>query len=82
MESEDRIDRVRSRAETAARLNVSLRTLRRLELRGEIERVQITERIIGYRDSAIERFLEERTGRPDDRRNTNATFRSADWRLS
>jgi hypothetical protein len=62
MESEDRIDRVRSRAQTAARLNVSLRTLRRLELRGEIERVQITERIIGYRDSAIERFLEERTG--------------------
>jgi predicted site-specific integrase-resolvase len=62
MQIEDRIDRIRGRKETAARLNISLRTLRRLELRGEIERVQITERIVGYRDSAIERFLKERTG--------------------
>jgi hypothetical protein len=59
--SEDHIDRVRSRAETAARLNMSTRTLHRLEQRGEIRRVQVTQRIIGFRDSEIERFLDART---------------------
>jgi hypothetical protein len=36
------------------------KTLRRLELSGELKRVDITPRKVGYRASEIERFLSER----------------------
>jgi predicted DNA-binding transcriptional regulator AlpA len=56
------IDYVRSRKEAAKILGVSVRTLYRMENRGEAPpRVKITERIIGYRDSAINAFLNSRT---------------------
>jgi predicted DNA-binding transcriptional regulator AlpA len=58
----DNIDYVRSRKQTAARLNISVKTLQRMEQRGEAPpRVRITERRYGYRDSAIEQFLKSRT---------------------
>jgi predicted site-specific integrase-resolvase len=62
MPNDDRIDRVRTRKETAERLRISVRTLSRMERRGEIQRIRISHRVYGYRDSAIEKFLEERTG--------------------
>jgi predicted site-specific integrase-resolvase len=54
------IDFVRRPDETAKRLGVSVRTLRRIEKRGEIEATSITERIKGFRDSAINKFLNSR----------------------
>jgi predicted DNA-binding transcriptional regulator AlpA len=58
----DNVDRVRTTQETAARLRVSLKTLRRMEQRGEgPPRIRITERIYGYRDSEIDKFLSSRT---------------------
>jgi len=58
----EKIDYVRNRRETAKILGVSVRTLRRMEARGEAPpRVRITERIIGFRDSAIDAFLNART---------------------
>jgi predicted DNA-binding transcriptional regulator AlpA len=57
-----RIDYVRSRKETALILGVSVRTLKRMELRGEAPpRVKVTERVIGFRDSAINAFINART---------------------
>jgi predicted DNA-binding transcriptional regulator AlpA len=57
----DNVDYVRSRKQTAARLNISLKTLQRMEKRGEAPpRVRITDRTCGYRDSAIEQFLKSR----------------------
>jgi predicted DNA-binding transcriptional regulator AlpA len=56
------IDFIRTRKETAQRLRVSLRTLQRMESRGEAPpRIKITDRIYGYRDSAIDAFLRSRT---------------------
>jgi predicted DNA-binding transcriptional regulator AlpA len=56
------IDYVRNRKETAKRIGISVRTLQRMESRGEIgPRIQITDRIIGYRDSTIDKFLAART---------------------
>lgn len=56
------IDYVRPRKETAKILGVSTRTLRRMEVRGQAPaRVKITDKIIGYRDSAINEFLKSRT---------------------
>jgi predicted DNA-binding transcriptional regulator AlpA len=56
------IDCVRSRQQTADILGISVRTLSRMELRGEAPpRIKITERVIGYRDSEINKFLESRT---------------------
>jgi predicted DNA-binding transcriptional regulator AlpA len=56
------IDRVRSRKHVADRLGVCVRTLVRMEQRGEAPtRVKITDKLIGYRDSEIERFLTSRT---------------------
>jgi predicted DNA-binding transcriptional regulator AlpA len=56
------IDFIRTRKETAQRLRVSLRTLQRMESRGEAPpRIRITDRIFGYRDSAIDKFLASRT---------------------
>jgi hypothetical protein len=54
------IDRVYSRKKTAELLSVCEKTLRRLELSGELKRVDITPRKVGYRASEIERFLSER----------------------
>jgi predicted DNA-binding transcriptional regulator AlpA len=56
------IDFIRTRKETAQRLRISLRTLQRMEARGEAPpRIRITDRIFGYRESAIDVFLRERT---------------------
>ncbi|HXX52694.1 MAG TPA: hypothetical protein VEI98_15635 [Xanthobacteraceae bacterium] len=62
-EPEGRIDLLRTRKEVAARLKVSMRTLARLEAAGKLPaRIQVSDRIGLYRDSAIERFLAEREG--------------------
>jgi hypothetical protein len=53
------VDRIRSRKETAAILNISVRTLKRLE--PEFPPIPITQRIKGYRDSAIQAFLDARS---------------------
>ena len=56
------VDFVRTRQETAKILGISVRTLTRLEQRGEAPpRVKISDRIIGYRTSAIDQFLNART---------------------
>lgn len=56
------IDRVRSRKQTADRLGICVRTLQRMEARGEAPpRVQVTTKIVGYKDFEIERFLTSRT---------------------
>ena len=58
----ENIDRVLDRMETAAILGISKRTLQRMETRGAAPaRVKISDRIIGYRESAIREFLEART---------------------
>lgn len=58
---EDSIDFVRSRAEAARILGISTRTLARMEANGMAPaRVRITDRIVGYRQSAIDQFLAER----------------------
>lgn len=55
-------DFVRSREETARMLNMSTRTLHRLEKAGKAPRMtRITERVIGYRDSSIREFLDAKT---------------------
>ena len=57
------VDRFRTRRETAQLLRISLRTLRRLELRGDLPpRVRVSDRIFGWRDSQIDAFLGARTG--------------------
>jgi len=56
------IDYVRTRQETAKILGISVRTLTRMENRGEAPpRVKISDRIVGYRSSAIDEFLNART---------------------
>ncbi|HEY6700560.1 MAG TPA: helix-turn-helix domain-containing protein [Pseudolabrys sp.] len=57
----DQVDYVHTRKETARILGVSVKTLQRMEARGELPRVQISPRIIGYRHSVIEKFLDART---------------------
>jgi predicted DNA-binding transcriptional regulator AlpA len=54
------VDCVRNRREAAKMLGISIKTLTRIEHRGELPRVQITDRIVGYRDSALRRFISER----------------------
>jgi len=55
-------DYVRSRQETARILGISLRTLQRMEARGELPpRIRVSDRIFGYRESAINQFLSART---------------------
>ena len=53
-------DHVRSRTETAARLGISVQTLARIEATGELPRVKISTRRVGYRESDISRFLNAR----------------------
>jgi len=61
--TEVKIDQLRTRKEVAARLKVSMRTLARLEAAGKLPpRIQVSDRIGLYRDSAIEKFLAEREG--------------------
>ena len=60
---EQKIDFVRSRKDTAKILGISVRTLARIESRGEMPpRIRVSDRIFGYRDSAINEFLAARTG--------------------
>jgi len=47
--------------EAARMLGCSVETLRRLEASGQLPRIQITPRIVGYRDSVLRRFMHERT---------------------
>jgi predicted DNA-binding transcriptional regulator AlpA len=60
-EEKNGIDYVRTRREAARILGCSVNTIKRIEKRGEIARTQISPRIIGYRQSAIDRYLAERT---------------------
>jgi predicted DNA-binding transcriptional regulator AlpA len=56
------IDYVRSRRDAARILGVSVRTLDRLDRLGNApRRTRITDRLVGYRDSAIKEFLDART---------------------
>ena len=58
------IDFIRTRKETAQRLRISLRTLQRMEARGEAPpRIRITDRIFGYKSSDLDAWLESRKGR-------------------
>jgi predicted DNA-binding transcriptional regulator AlpA len=62
MAENDNVDFVRSRKETAQILNMSTRTLARLEKLGNApRRTQLTERICGYRDSAIREYQDSKT---------------------
>jgi len=56
------MDTVRTREEFAGILGISLRTLCRMEERGETPpRVQVSATRYGYRQSVIEKFLNART---------------------
>ncbi len=82
-------DFVRRPAEAARRLGVSVRTLRRLELRGEICATRVTDRCKGFRDSEIRRFLDSREAfapsRDQDRNargrfvTSNSPKQESDW---
>jgi predicted site-specific integrase-resolvase len=56
----DNVDFVRRREETARRLGISMKTLSRIQKRGEVESTKITDRIVGFRDSAINKILNSR----------------------
>jgi predicted DNA-binding transcriptional regulator AlpA len=61
--NDQKIDFVRSRKDTAKILGISVRTLARMEARGQMPpRIRVSDRIFGYRDSAIHEFLTARTG--------------------
>jgi predicted DNA-binding transcriptional regulator AlpA len=61
MHDTDKIDFVRSRKDTAKILNVSERTLSRMEAMGKApRRTQISERCHGFRQSHIDEFLNGR----------------------
>jgi predicted DNA-binding transcriptional regulator AlpA len=63
MQIEDRPvgDCIRSRKEFAQRINVTIRTLDRMDAAGELPpKVQISERRVGYRESDIARFISTR----------------------
>jgi DNA-binding transcriptional MerR regulator len=56
------VDCVCSRKEAARMLGgCSIRHLRKMEERGELQPIQISPRIIGYRDSALRQFIHDRT---------------------
>jgi len=54
-------DRVYTRKQAAEMLNCSVRTLKRIEDGGSLPRIQISTRIIGYRGSVLQRYLDEKT---------------------
>jgi predicted DNA-binding transcriptional regulator AlpA len=53
-------DYVLSRKETAERLGISLPTLGRIEATGELPRIKISTRRVGFRESDISKFLDTR----------------------
>jgi predicted DNA-binding transcriptional regulator AlpA len=54
-------DKVVSRRETAARLNISLRTLDRLARNGDgPRRIQISERRYGYPESELQAYVQRK----------------------
>ncbi|HMF22503.1 MAG TPA: helix-turn-helix domain-containing protein [Pseudolabrys sp.] len=56
------IDYVRSPREAAERLGISMATLRRMAQRGEgPQRIRISDRRIGYPDSALAAFVASRS---------------------
>jgi len=60
METE-KIDYVRPRKQAAKIMGISVKTLRRMEQRGEgPPRIKLTSRIVGYRDSDLTAFLNSR----------------------
>jgi predicted DNA-binding transcriptional regulator AlpA len=62
MVEENKVDRIRTRQEFAELLAISVRTLDRLEKRGELpRRVHVTDRLVGYRESEIAEFISART---------------------
>jgi hypothetical protein len=55
------VDCVRNRKEAARMLgDCSVRHLRKMEDRGELQPIQISPRIIGYRDRALRLFIHDR----------------------
>ena len=59
--SETYVDFVHRRKATAKILGISERTVMRLDAEGRLKRVQITDRIVGYRDSTLRRYLTDNT---------------------
>jgi predicted DNA-binding transcriptional regulator AlpA len=59
-----KLDRIRTRQEFAELLAISTRTLDRMEKRGELpRRVNVTDRLVGYRESEIAKFISARAAR-------------------
>jgi predicted DNA-binding transcriptional regulator AlpA len=54
-------DPVYTRKQAADLLRCSVRTLIRIEQDGDLPRVQISPGIVGYRGSAIKRYISDRT---------------------
>jgi predicted DNA-binding transcriptional regulator AlpA len=54
-------DRVHTRKRAAEILGCSVKTLTRIEKTGDLRRVQISPRIVGYRDSALRQYLDQKT---------------------
>jgi len=50
-----------TRVEAAKLLGVSIKTMKRIEQRKELQPVRITDRVVGYRESDLKRYLHERT---------------------
>jgi len=50
-----------TREEASDLLRCSTKTLKRIEARKELQPVFLTERIVGYRESDLRRYLHERT---------------------
>jgi len=62
IKTEPKYDVLLTRAEVAQRLRIGMRTLARMDAAGALPpRIQVTDRITGYRTSAIEKFLNDRT---------------------
>ena len=59
--SETYVDFVHRRKETAKILGISERTVMQLDAEGRLKRVQITDQIVGYRDSTLKRYLNDHT---------------------
>jgi DNA-binding transcriptional MerR regulator len=55
-------DKVWTRTETAEFLGCSVKTVIKFERTGLLQPIYISDRIIGYRDSNLRRFVFERTG--------------------
>ena len=55
-------DKVWTRAEAADFLGCSVKTVIKFERTGLLQPIFISDRIIGYRDSNLRRFVYERTG--------------------